>query len=152
MARFEDSIDHVLQNEGGYVNDVNDPGGETRYGISKRSYPNLDIKNLTLDQAKAIYRRDFWLFNGITSQAVATKIFDMYVLAKHNAIKQVQAIVGATQDGFWGANTEREVNLMDEVKFLTYFRQWMVNYYISVVKANPAEGKFLVGWLRRARQ
>lgn len=152
MARFEDSIDYVIQNEGGYVNNPADPGGETRYGISKRAYPTLDIRNLTLDQAKAIYRRDFWKFDGLTSQAVATKIFDMYVLAKHNAIRQVQAIVGVTQDGFWGANTEHEVNLMDEVKFITYFRQWMVNYYIDVVKKNPAEGVFLTGWLRRARQ
>lgn len=49
----------IKYNEGGYVNDPNDPGGETKYGISKRSYPNLDIKNLTIDQAVAIYRKDY---------------------------------------------------------------------------------------------
>lgn len=152
MAKFEDAIDLVLENEGGYVNDPQDPGGETKYGISERAYPSLDIKNLTVDQAKAIYKRDFWLFDGVKSQAVATKIFDMYVPAKHNAIKQVQAIVGVTQDGFWGANTEHEVNLMDEVKFIQYFRQWMVNYYLDIVKAKPSQGKFLAGWLKRARQ
>ena len=46
--------------EGGFSNDKNDPGGATKFGISQRSYPNVDIKNLTLDQAKAIYRADYW--------------------------------------------------------------------------------------------
>jgi len=52
-------IDHVLKVEGGYVHDPNDPGGETKYGISKRSYPDLDIANLTRDEAAAIYERDY---------------------------------------------------------------------------------------------
>lgn len=61
MSSWDVSVGFVLQMEGGYVNDPNDPGGETNYGISKRSYPNLDIKNLTVDQAKEIYYKDFWL-------------------------------------------------------------------------------------------
>lgn len=52
-------LDHIIEVEGGYVNDVNDPGGETKYGITKRSYPDLDIKNLTEQEARSIYRRDF---------------------------------------------------------------------------------------------
>lgn len=44
----------------GYVNDPNDPGGETKYGISKKAYPQLDIKNLTLEDALALYYRDYW--------------------------------------------------------------------------------------------
>lgn len=46
--------------EGGYVDDPRDKGGETKFGISKRSYPHVDIKALTLDDASLIYRRDFW--------------------------------------------------------------------------------------------
>ncbi len=57
---FEKSVAFVLRREGGYVNDPNDPGGETKYGISKRSYPDIDIKALTEKQAKGIYRRDYW--------------------------------------------------------------------------------------------
>lgn len=60
MASFDQAVTQVLKHEGGYVNDPNDPGGETKYGISKKSYPNVDIKNLTIDQAKAIYKRDYW--------------------------------------------------------------------------------------------
>ena len=58
---FEDALKFVLKWEGGYSNDPNDPGGETKFGISKRSYPNLDIKNLTLEQAKEIYLQNYWL-------------------------------------------------------------------------------------------
>jgi len=49
-----------LEHEGGYSNDPRDAGGETRYGISKRAYPKLDIKNLTKREAIEIYRKDYW--------------------------------------------------------------------------------------------
>ena len=57
---FDEIIEIVLEHEGGYVNDPDDPGGETNFGVSKRAYPNVDIKNLTEDAAKDIYRRDYW--------------------------------------------------------------------------------------------
>lgn len=57
---FDSAVEFVLQREGGYVNNPKDRGGETKYGISKRSYPDLDIANLTPEQAKEIYRKDFW--------------------------------------------------------------------------------------------
>jgi lysozyme family protein len=50
----------VLRWEGGYVDDPRDPGGETKYGISKRSYPHLNIKSLTKEQAAEIYKTDYW--------------------------------------------------------------------------------------------
>ncbi|WP_425526518.1 glycosyl hydrolase 108 family protein [Xanthomonas oryzae] len=50
----------MLSHEGGYVNDPRDPGGETQWGISKRAYPELNIRALTRDQAIEIYRRDYW--------------------------------------------------------------------------------------------
>lgn len=58
--KFEDAVLIVLEHEGGYVNHPSDPGGETNFGISKRSYPNLDIKNLTKQKAIEIYRKDYW--------------------------------------------------------------------------------------------
>ena len=57
---FDKAFQITVGVEGGYVNDPADPGGETRYGISKRAHPDVDIKSLTLDQAKDIYRRDYW--------------------------------------------------------------------------------------------
>jgi lysozyme family protein len=60
MSFFAAAFAIVVGEEGGYVNNPADPGGETRYGISKRAYPNLDIAQLTLEEAKQIYQRDYW--------------------------------------------------------------------------------------------
>ena len=57
---FDEIIEKVLEHEGGYVNDPDDAGGETKYGIAKRWYPSVDIKNLTKEQAKKIYHTDYW--------------------------------------------------------------------------------------------
>ncbi len=57
---FEKAFDFVIEHEGGYVFDENDPGGETKYGISKKAHPQLDIKNLTKKQAKTIYKKYYW--------------------------------------------------------------------------------------------
>lgn len=61
MEKFREALNFTLVWEGGYVNNPKDPGGETKYGISKRRYPHLDIKNLTLQQAKDLYYQDYWL-------------------------------------------------------------------------------------------
>lgn len=60
MSFFDPAFAIVVGIEAGYVNDPTDPGGETKYGISKRAYPNEDIPNLTLDRAKVLYQRDYW--------------------------------------------------------------------------------------------
>lgn len=57
---FEKAVEIVLGKEGGYVNHVKDPGGETKFGITKKFYPHLDIKNLTIEQAAEIYRKEYW--------------------------------------------------------------------------------------------
>ena len=59
-GNFERCLVETLAHEGGYVNHASDPGGETNMGISKRSYPNEDIRNMTRARAAQIYRRDFW--------------------------------------------------------------------------------------------
>ena len=60
MDKFRKSLAFTLPHEGEYVNDPNDPGGETKWGISKRAYPDLDIRNLTPLQAANIYATDYW--------------------------------------------------------------------------------------------
>lgn len=63
------------------MNDPEDPGGETKYGISKRAYPRLDIKNLTLEDASAIYKRDYWNAAGCDDldDSLALVVFDTAV-------------------------------------------------------------------------
>ena len=64
MNDFDKALKFVLKWEGGYSNDPQDPGGETNFGISKRSYPELDISKLTFKQAKEIYYQNYWLKTG----------------------------------------------------------------------------------------
>jgi len=59
-GNFDRCIGIILPHEGGYVHDKRDPGGETNFGISKRSYPSEDIRGMTPARAAGIYRRDFW--------------------------------------------------------------------------------------------
>ena len=80
--KFLFAIKFVLNNEGGYSNNNNDNGGETKYGISKRMYPDLDISSLKIDEAIRIYYRDFWSTNRyyeIDDEKIAAKIFDFSI-------------------------------------------------------------------------
>lgn len=154
MSEFSLAIPVVLENEGGYVNNPNDPGGETKYGICKRSYPLVDIKNLTVEQATAIYLRDFWKFGGIIDQSVSTKVFDTFVNMEHVAIFLIQELLlkAIKPDGIYGPETEDAINRSEPSIFLTSYRASLVKHYEDIVAKNPAEQVFLEGWLRRAKQ
>ena len=67
LVEFDDIIEVVLHHEGGYVNDPDDPGGETNFGVAKRSHPDVDIANLTKDGAKEIYKEHYWDKNKVES-------------------------------------------------------------------------------------
>jgi len=91
MAEFDYGLikDWILEVEGGYVNDPHDPGGETKFGICKRSYPELDIKNLTIEKAMDIYKRNYWDHLPLENLpfSVAFVIFDTAVnMGKETAI------------------------------------------------------------------
>ena len=61
MNLFDRALAAVLDWEGAVTNDAADPGGLTKYGISQRAYPSLDIASLTVEQAAVIYHQDYWL-------------------------------------------------------------------------------------------
>jgi len=82
MADFVQAVKLVLVHEGGYSpGSADDPGGETNFGIAKRWYPELDIKNLTVDDAVAIYRQKYWTtgMQSLTDQALANCALDCAV-------------------------------------------------------------------------
>ena len=81
LTSFDEIIELTLEHEGGYVHDPKDLGGETNFGIAKRFYPDVDIKNLTKDQAKDIYKRDYWDKNKVDDLPENLKhiFFDMCV-------------------------------------------------------------------------
>lgn len=160
---FEMAVNDILLHEGGYINHPTDPGGETKYGISKRSYPNLDIKNLTEEQAVAIYYKDYWLVNHleeIHNQDVATKFLNLFVnVGKKSAERVICRALRAC--GF--KYDEQNINLNDLInatnimseksrilELLSALRSETAGYYRILSVEKPALKAFLKGWLNRA--
>ncbi len=145
---FDKAFQVVVGLEGGYANHADDPGGETKYGITKRSYPNMDIKNLTLDQAKEIYKRDYWdkIYGDYLPYKVGLLIFDAAV--NHGvraAVKVIQRTVNVIDDGVFGDETYTGVINSDPDQFVKAFVSKRLEYYSSLSHW-PTFGK---GWTRR---
>ena len=117
MNNFNKAFDRVIGHEGGFQNDPLDRAnwtsgvcgvGEckgTKYGLAAMTYPTLDIRNLTLDQAKAIYKRDWWDKLGMDKYppALAYQMFDASIIhGSGRAIQFVQKAVGTKADGVIG--------------------------------------------------
>jgi len=160
MADFQQAIEYVLGNEGGYCNDPDDPGGETNFGICKRDHPDLDIRNMTKQQADAIYRAQYWCYDGIKSQELATKLLDWAVNLegtgkRGEAIRALQQainqIVNATvpEDGAYGPLTEHAANRFDQEWILRAMTNNIQQYRAAKIAANPRLKKFDAGWRRR---
>ena len=156
--KFEKAFAYVIQNEGGYVFDKNDSGGETKFGITKRSYPSLNIKDLTLEDAKKIYYRDFWQkgkFEEIDDEKVATQLFDLSVnLGMRAAVIVLQRAlrsVGKTvqEDGLMGPETLLATLNSDPRCLLAAIKSEAAGYYRQIAAKNPSQQKFLKGWLNR---
>jgi len=157
---FLDAINIVLKDEGGYSNTPGDAGGETNFGISKRSYPNVDIKNLTRDGAIAIYYKDFWCtgpYGGLADSALASKVFNTSVNAgQSRAIKLLQQAANTqgsnlVVDGVAGPKTIAAINAMYAPAVLAAYRQAQEAFYLAIIAKDPSQAKFKNGWITRAR-
>jgi lysozyme family protein len=143
--------------EGGYVNDPHDPGGETKYGVSKRSYPEEDIKSLTLDRAKHLYRRDFWnpACCDAMPPAIRYQLFDLAVNtsargAPRQAIKLLQRAAGMPEaeiDGIVGPHTLMCVSSADPQTLLRRLQGQAIKFYTSIRK--ETRDRYLAGWVNR---
>jgi lysozyme family protein len=158
-SKFLKAFEYLIYHEGGYVNDPKDAGGETKFGISKRSYPHLDIKNLTQDQAKQIYFVDFWIktkCEDVVDENVAIKLFDLAVHAGiPQAIKLIQRALRAAgthvaEDGIIGPATLAAINKSDPTDLLAALKSEAAGYYRLIASANPSQTRFIEGWLSRA--
>lgn len=135
---FNQAIERVLGSEGGYVNNPADPGGETNWGISKRAYPNTNIKALTRVEAIKIYKSDFWdaihadeLYDGVAFQTLDFAINSGIT----TAIRYLQKALNVADDGHWGPVTRTAAKTMSEsdqimrlnaerLDFMTRLKNW----------------------------
>ena len=146
ISSFDDAVVVILRHEGGYVNDPNDPGGETNFGICKRSYPNEDIRNLTEARAKEIYRRDYWdkCKCDQLPEAVRLLVFDAAVnQGVGAAVKMLQKAVSTMEDGIIGPNTLAKVRAAKNLP-VTYAAERAMRY-----ASNKNLNLYGRGWFRR---
>lgn len=114
-SRFLFMINRVLGHEGKYVNNPKDPGGETNWGISKRSYPHLNIAALTRDEAIEIYKRDFYdkIHGDRIASGPAYQLLDFAVNSgPETAIRYYQRALEVADDGYWGPISQAAADAM----------------------------------------
>lgn len=142
-------INRLLEYEGTYVNNPFDPGGETKFGISKKAYPKLDIKHLTRNQAIKIYYGDYWVKNKLdklNNFKISALLFNLVVNIGSNAtLGIVKEIIGK------GNYIEciNSLNISRQNEVLQFIKQKAELYYKSIVLKNPNLKIFLNGWLKR---
>lgn len=178
---FDKAIKTVLKHEGGYVDDPADPGGATNYGVSIRYLKQRgdldgdgvldgdldmdgdidvdDIKNMTEEQAKDLYRSGFWDKNKIgeiDEYIIAERVFDMCVnMGPRQAGKIVQRACnyfgkGLIVDGIMGPATFKAVNSCKAEALIREIRFNHAKFYLDLIEKKPTLAKFKNGWLRRA--
>tara|TARA_R110000868_G_scaffold57746_2_gene178314 strand:- start:49 stop:519 length:471 start_codon:yes stop_codon:yes gene_type:complete len=145
---FDDSFKVLIGHEGGYGWDPRDPGGETKYGISKRGYPDEDIKNLTLDRAKEIYKRDYW--DALKLDALPGNLRFMLFDAGVNsgigtATKWLQRCLGVKDDGILGPTTLATANAANVYRLAARFNGMRLQALTNL----PTFNTFGRGWARR---
>lgn len=131
--KFNKLIGFILKHEGGYVNDPIDPGGETNMGISKRSYPNEDIKNMTVERASEIYFRDYWTplnCDNYEDNKLALALFDSAVNCGTGSVQK------------WVSELGNQITYKNIL--LKRLRR-----YANICQKNPKMSKFLLGWIIR---
>lgn len=162
---FETAFAYLMQSEDpGLTGKVTrDSGGLTRWGISQRAYPALDIRNLTLEQAATICRTDYFQpIHGyqIGEQRVVSKLLDMaFNMGVKTGVMILQSALNTycqsrnallVEDGMMGSRTIIATNDADTDLLLTGLVEVSRHYYEDIARRKPDEAQYLKGWLVRA--
>lgn len=171
-ANFKTAFEATMRSEGGYVNDPQDPGGETYRGVARKFHSKWEgwiiidaLKNKgnfprNLDQdanlqslIEDFYQRQFWdkvRGDDIQNQDVAESIFDFAVNAGIAAsVTLAQTASGSPADGLMGTNTIKAINEQDPKTFLAMFALHKIARYVHIVEKRPDSRKYFYGWVRR---
>lgn len=146
--KFNKAVNIVFKHEGFYSDDSRDKGGETKFGISQKAYPDLDISKLTKKHAKFIYENDYWNACKCLGlpPVLRLAVFDSAVNQGVGfASKALQKACGAFPDGSIGPMTIERVNLHDENLVLEKFMILRLDRYME----NSQFDIYGKGWLRR---
>lgn len=150
--KFEKAMKFVREAEGGYYNHPNDPGGETMYGITKRDYPDLDIKNLSREKADDIFFNDYWIPSVAEKlpEPVYISYFDSAVnTGRKQANKFLQRALGVSADGVVGPITLKAIEKADTKDLAYKIIEQRQAFYDMLAKNKPKLKVFLKGWTNR---
>jgi lysozyme family protein len=157
---FDFAVSQLLALEGGLESNPADPGGLTKFGISQRAYPALDIAALTAEDAKSVYYRDFWKqyhLDELRAPQVASKMLSILVnLAPREGALILQRALRAagapvTEDGVIGSETLDAVNLRAPLPaLLAALRSEQAALYRVNVATGRVGKEFETGLLNRA--
>lgn len=162
MSNFDDAIKVVLENEGGFSDNPLDRGGKTNFGISENLLKRIKyakpVEELTLDDAKQIYKEVFWdyrPFKDVASQLVCNELFDFGVnvglfrmtMILQEALNKLGFPV--KKDGSFGAQTLTAINQCSEKELIDALRVEQKLFYKNLVARHPEQKPFLRGWLNR---
>lgn len=156
---FERSLAYVLKHEGGYVDHPKDPGGRTNLGVTQKTYEQwvervvteAEMKALTTDDVAPIYRSEYW--NRIRGDAlplgVDYALFDFAVNSGvRRAVRTIQRIVGANDDGVMGPFTLGAIKSMDSADLI----EDLCNARMAFLRDLPHWDTFGRGWTRRVNE
>jgi lysozyme family protein len=173
MSTVRDLAYEIVGREGGYVNDPDDPGGATKYGVTIGTLRRLgmgqtiaDVKALTIEDAVDIYLVHYFERPKINllPEGLQATVFDMYVNAGGNAIKILQRLlvqfgVKVAIDGALGPNTAAAVKKVFNDYFVDAYGIARRNYYFSLADRRVASRKYARtrsggkgGWIKRAEE
>lgn len=155
--KFNRSFEFVIISEGGTNNDPVDRGGLTNFGISQKQYPDLDIKSLTIKDAKDIYYSDYWMKSKcqMMSADLATVVFDSAVNCGQPSaaiwIQNACNSLGSTlkTDGIIGSHTALEIIKHRPHKLLALVISSRLRRYTWLIQEYPEQKKFIIGWMNR---
>lgn len=151
---FKECLDLVLKSEGGWVNNPNDPGGETNLGVTKRvweeyvGHPVESLKKLTKEDVAPLYELKYWrpCYGEVLPRGLDFVIFSMAVNAgPGRAVKLFQSVIGCVPDGVIGPRTRRLISDSNSATLISKFSEARREYY-RTLKTFPIFGK---GWLSR---
>jgi lysozyme family protein len=155
---FLNAVERVLADEGRYSDSKADPGGETKFGISKREYPELEIGSLARGQAIEIYWRDWWRRYGYGAlpSPLSAKMLDLAVnVGPQHAARCLQRALRACgidleEDGIIGLATVAAASGANQTALLAALRSEAAGHYRLLASRAEGNEQFLKGWLKRA--
>lgn len=172
MANFNEAFAATLQAEGGYVDDPQDPGGETYKGIARSRNPkwpgwtridilktksnfprSLDADTELQQQVRDLYEINYWhkvRGDDIANQAIANSIFDFAVNAgPTTSAKLAQFAINVEPDGVIGETTLSKLNDENARAFVAVFALAKIGRYIKICEGRADSRKYFYGWVRR---